>query len=66
MAAKFLLPQARATLMAGNVAAFAGGRTLGALIGPGLFAVGMAASSAATITMDLIALAALMLFVKVE
>lgn len=61
-----LVPEARATLMAGNVAAFAGGRTLGALIGPGLFAVGMVASSAAAITMDLIALAALMLFVRVE
>ncbi len=58
-----LLPHARATLMAGNAAAFAGGRTLGAFLGPPLFGVGLGANVAACIVFNLLALAALLLFV---
>lgn len=58
-----LLPHARATLMAGNAAAFAGGRTLGAFLGPHLFAVGLGANVMVGAVFDLLALAALWLFV---
>jgi predicted MFS family arabinose efflux permease len=59
-----LLPGARATLMAWNVAAFAGGRMLGSLIGPQLFTLGLLANGATAAVFDVIALAALLLFVR--
>jgi len=59
-----LLPGARATLMAWNVAAFAGGRMLGSLIGPQLFNLGLLANSATAAVFDVFALAALLLFVR--
>lgn len=58
-----LLPHARATLMAGNAAAFAGGRTLGAFLGPRLFTIGLGANVAVGAAFDLLALATLLLFV---
>jgi MFS transporter, DHA1 family, inner membrane transport protein len=58
-----LLPNARATLMAGNAAAFAGGRTLGGIIGPQLFVVGLGLNVAVGAVFDLLALAVLLFFV---
>lgn len=61
-----LLPQARATLMAGNFAALSGGRALGALIGPLLFPLGLMANSVSAVALNGLALALLFLFVQVE
>jgi len=61
-----LLPGARATLMAGNVAFFALGRMLGALIGPPLFAYGLLANGIVAAAGNLLALALLVGFVKQE
>lgn len=61
-----MLPQARATLMAANIAALSAGRALGALIGPGLFPMGLLANGVAAALLDVIALAALTAFVKVD
>jgi len=61
-----LAPSARATLMAGNLAAASGGRALGALIGPALFEINIMASSAFGAAMATIALAILITKVKVE
>jgi predicted MFS family arabinose efflux permease len=59
-----LAPGARATLMAGNVAAFSGGRMLGALIGPALFDVGLLANSTTAAAFNGIALVVLLVFLK--
>jgi predicted MFS family arabinose efflux permease len=59
-----LAPGARATLMAGNVAAFSGGRMLGALLGPALFNVGLLANSATAAAFNGVALAVLLVFLK--
>jgi len=59
-----LLPNARATLMSWNVAAFAGGRMLGSLIGPQLLDLGLLANGTVAAVFDVIALAALLLFVR--
>jgi predicted MFS family arabinose efflux permease len=59
-----LVPGARATLMAGNVAALSGGRMLGALIGPPLFSVGLLANSATAAALNGIALVVLLMFLK--
>jgi len=59
-----LVPGARATLMAWNVAAFAGGRMLGSLAGPLLFDLGLLANGTTAAIFDVIALAALILFVR--
>jgi DHA1 family inner membrane transport protein len=59
-----LAPGARATLMAGNVAAFSGGRMLGALIGPALFNVGLLANSTTAAALNGIALVVLLVFLK--
>jgi predicted MFS family arabinose efflux permease len=59
-----LLPHARATLMAGNVAAFSAGRMIGALCGPALFSLGLLANGAVAATLDVIALAVLIGFVR--
>ncbi len=58
-----LVPDARATLMAGNVMAFSAGRMLGALIGPALFSVGLLANCTVAALGDALAVAALLLFV---
>jgi predicted MFS family arabinose efflux permease len=58
-----LVPNARATLLAGNVAAFSLGRVIGSLIGPWLFLLGLSANSIAAGCMNLIALGTLVLFV---
>lgn len=60
-----LVPNARATLMAGNVAAFSLGRVFGSLIGPILFAFGLPVNAIAAALMNLVGLAAL-LFVLQE
>jgi predicted MFS family arabinose efflux permease len=59
-----LVPDARATLMAGNVAVLSGGRMLGALLGHPLFAVGLLANCATAAAFDAVALVALLVFLK--
>jgi DHA1 family inner membrane transport protein len=59
-----LVPGARATLMAGNVAAFSGGRMVGALLGPALFDVGLLANSGTAALLDGIALVVLLMYLK--
>jgi predicted MFS family arabinose efflux permease len=49
-------PQARATLMSTNVAAFSLGRAVGALIAPGLYSGGILLSAGATLLVNLLAL----------
>ena len=61
-----LVPGARATLMAGNVAMFSAGRMLGAFIGPRLFVPGLMTNAVAAAVLDVLALAALVMFVKQE
>ncbi|MGB2896859.1 MAG: MFS transporter [Anaerolineales bacterium] len=61
-----LAPSARATLMAASITAAAGGRAVGALIGPALFEINILASSAFGAAMASIALAILIIWVKVE
>lgn len=59
-----LVPGARATLMAGYAAALAGGRMVGALLGPALFEVGLLANGAAAALLNVIALLLLIRFVR--
>lgn len=61
-----LAPSARATLIAISLTAAAGGRALGALIGPALFEINILANSAFGAAMAVIALAILIIWVKVE
>ena len=61
-----LEPSARATLMATSITAAAGGRALGALIGPALFDIHILASSVFGAAMAIIALPILIVWVKVE
>ena len=51
-----VLPQARATLMAANLAAFSLGRAFGALVGPWLYAVGFGANALAALAFNGLAL----------
>jgi predicted MFS family arabinose efflux permease len=59
-----LVPNARATFMAGNVAAFSLGRVLGSLIGPPLFTLGLPVNALVAAAMNLVALAALIWVLK--
>ncbi|MBM3143686.1 MAG: MFS transporter [Chloroflexi bacterium] len=52
-------PDARATLMAFNVASFSLGRAIGALIGPSLYALGIGGSAMGAVFFNLLALLAL-------
>lgn len=61
-----LVPSARATLMAGNVAVISIGRMAGTLLGPPLLGIGIMASGATAALLDLAALALLLAFVKQE
>jgi predicted MFS family arabinose efflux permease len=61
-----LVPDARATMMAGNLTAAALGRALGALIGPTLFTIGLLANSTAAAGLAALALVILIRFVRVE
>lgn len=61
-----LVPGARATMMAGNVAAISLGRVLGALIGPGLFAVGLLGNGIAAAAFNALAVVILLAVVKQE
>lgn len=54
-----VLPKARATLMATNMAAFSLGRALGASLAPQLYGIGILACAALTVIFNLLALAAL-------
>lgn len=51
-----VLPEARATLMAANLAAFSLGRALGALVGPGLYAAGFWANALVALALNALAL----------
>jgi predicted MFS family arabinose efflux permease len=59
-----LVPAARATLLAANVAAFALGDAVGAYFGPLLYQSGLLANSVAAIALNLVALAVLLRFVR--
>jgi predicted MFS family arabinose efflux permease len=61
-----LVPHARATLMAGYVAALSLGRMPGALAGPALFEIGLLANGIVAAVLNLLALAVLLLFVRQE
>jgi predicted MFS family arabinose efflux permease len=61
-----LTPDARATLMAGYMAAAALGRMLGAVIGPALYSLGILANSLTSSVLALLALVILVIFVRVE
>jgi len=61
-----LVPGARATLMAGNVAVFSVGRMLGALLGPLLFTTGLTANALAAAAINVAAVAVMMLLVHQE
>lgn len=61
-----LIPSARATLLAANVTAYAGGRMLGSFIGPHLYDLGLLANGIAAAIFELIALAVLILFIRQE
>ncbi len=58
------VPQARATLLATNIAALSLGRSVGALAGAPLFALGMQANAAAAAALNLLALGLLLGLVK--
>jgi predicted MFS family arabinose efflux permease len=60
-----LVPGARATLMAGNVAAIAAGDALGSLVGPQLFRLGLIANTTTSAALNLASLVLLILFVRV-
>ena len=59
-----LVPEARATVMAGNVGSHSAGRALGALIALPLFAGGLWANTLAAVGLDLLALFLLLRFVR--
>ena len=61
-----LVPGARATLLAANVAAFALGDAVGAYLGPLLFQSGLLANSLAAVALNLVALVVLLLFVRLR
>jgi predicted MFS family arabinose efflux permease len=61
-----LVPSARATMMAGNVTAFAAGRMFGALVGTPVFAYGLLANGMAAAVLNGMALMALVFFVRQE
>ncbi len=58
------VPAARSTLMATNIAGLSLGRSLGALVGGRLFALGMQANTVAAAMLNLLALGLLLAFVK--
>jgi MFS transporter, DHA1 family, inner membrane transport protein len=61
-----ILPSARATVMAANVAALSLGRAVGALAGPALFRFGMGANVSLAVVLDLVALVLLITLVRVD
>lgn len=61
-----VLPAARATVMASNVAGLSLGRAAGAALGPVLFSVGLVGNVATAAALDLIALIVLFRFVRIK
>jgi predicted MFS family arabinose efflux permease len=59
-----ILPGARATVMATNVAGLSLGRALGAAAGPALFRAGLWLNAAVATTLDVLAFASLLFFVR--
>jgi len=59
-----LVPEARATLLAGYAAAGSAGRAAGALLGPALFGRGVLANGTTAGALDIVALIILMAFVR--
>lgn len=58
-----MVPQARATLMAGNAALLSGGRMIGALAGPVLFDLGLSANGLVAALLNLTAWAILVMYI---
>ncbi|GAB4472319.1 MAG: MFS transporter [Anaerolineae bacterium] len=61
-----LVPGARGTLLAANIAGLSAGRVAGTLIGPALFASGLLTNSLTAVVLDGLALAVLLIFVKLK
>ena len=61
-----LVPQARATVMAGSSAAMAAGRMVGALVGTYLFRLGLVANGGTAALMNVVALVVILWFIKQE
>ncbi len=61
-----LMPGARGTLLAANIAGLSAGRVAGTLIGPALFASGLLTNSLTAVVFNGLALAVLLLFVRLE
>ncbi len=61
-----ILPSARATVMAANVAALSLGRAVGAPLGPRLFHQGLGANAALAAGLDVLALVILITLVKID
>ena len=59
-----LVPEARATLMSGNITALSAGRVLGAAAGLALYSDGLRANALATVLLNLMALALLLTLVR--
>jgi len=59
-----LLPEARGTVMAVNVAGYSAGRALGSLLGPALFGIGLLANSIAAAVLSGAGLLLLVLFIR--
>ncbi|HKY84242.1 MAG TPA: MFS transporter [Anaerolineales bacterium] len=59
-----LVPEARATLMSGNISALSAGRVLGAAAGLALYSEGMRTNTLATILLNMAALAILLTLVR--
>jgi len=58
------VPQARATLLAVNIAGFSLGRSLGAMVGGPLYGVGLFANAGAAAALNLVAMLVLLFFVR--
>jgi predicted MFS family arabinose efflux permease len=61
-----LVPDARATMLAGNAAAFSLGRAIGSLLGPVLYGYGLMVGGITAVVLDAVAIALLILFVHVD
>jgi predicted MFS family arabinose efflux permease len=61
-----IVPAARATVLASNVAGLSLGRAVGATAGPILFSYGLLANATAATLVDLLALVALLGFVRID
>lgn len=61
-----ILPTARATVLASNMAGLSLGRAIGASLGPTLFSIGLLGNTATAALLDAVALFALLAFVRID